>query len=172
MNKRTEGVRKLKTMLPAIVCVFAFFASSAQIQPSIQWETSLGGSDIDGASSVEPTFDGGYIIAAYSSSKDGQVTGNHGGLDYWIGKLDANGKLIWQKSFGGSNDDEPACILQTPDSGYIVAGYTYSNDGDVSGYHGDEDYWVIKLDQEGNLQWQKCYGGSNNDEANTILRTT
>jgi len=138
----------------------------------IQWQKCLGGSDGDGAFSIQQTSDGGYIVAGVAYSNDGDVSGNHGDSDYWIVKLDETGKIQWQKCLGGSSYDEAYSIQQTSDGGYIVAGYTYSNDGDVSGNHGDFDYWIVKLDETGNIQWQKCFGGSSYDYAQSIQQTS
>jgi hypothetical protein len=111
----------------------------------IQWQRSLGGSDFERAKSVLQTSDGGYIVAGHSKSTDGDVVGNHGALDYWVVKLHGNGILLWQKCLGGSGHDEAYSILQTSNGGYIVAGYSESTDGDVTGHHGFRDSWVVKL---------------------------
>ena len=123
------------------------FPPSIELMPDISFAKYLGGSD-DEARSIQQTSDGGYIVAGYTGSNDGDVSGNHGrgSFDYWIVKLDETGKIQWQKCLGGSSYDEAYSIQQTSDGGYIVAGYTGSNDGDVSGNHGYTDYWVVKLD--------------------------
>ena len=139
---------------------------------TLVWQKCLGGSSNESAWSIYQTTDGGYIVAGRSLSNDGNVTGNHGGLDYWVVKLNTAGTLQWQKCLGGSNDDEARSIQQTTDGGYIVAGFTDSNDGDVTGFQGIDDYWVVKLDTAGTLQWQKCLGGTSNDEAWSIKQTT
>ena len=76
--------------------------------------------------------------------------------------------LEWQKCLGGSDWDDAYSIQQTTDGGYIVAGGPESNDGDVSGNHGFDDYWVVKLSSSGTLEWQKCLGGSDLDNAQSI----
>ena len=139
---------------------------------NMEWQKSLGGSDLDNALSIAQTTDGGYIVAGFTTSIDGDVTGNHGNSDYWIVKLNNNGSIKWQKSFGGSNGDQAYSIAQTTDGGYIVAGNSYSNDGDVTGSRGNGDYWIVKLDNEGNIGWQKSLGGSSTDLANSIAQTT
>lgn len=138
---------------------------------NLQWQKSLGGSDFEMAYSVQQTTDGGYIIAGSSNSNDGDVSGNHGSNDFWIVKLDNTGNLQWQKCFGGSEIDIPFSIAQSADGGYIVAGLSGSNDGDVSGNHGGYDYWIIELDSYGNLEWQECYGGSGEDQAYCLQQT-
>ena len=138
---------------------------------SIQWQKSFGGSNGEIAFSIQQTSDGGYIAAGQTSSLNGDVTGNHSGLDFWVIKLDTNGNLLWQKTLGGSSSDYATSIQQTKDGGYIAAGSSSSNDGDVSGHHGlsfTTDYWVVKLNASGNIQWQKSYGGSNADRASSV----
>ena len=132
---------------------------------AIDWEKSLGGTGADHAYSVRQTTDGGYIVAGYSNSHDGDVTGNHGGDDYWVVKLTAAGDIDWQKSLGGSWNDNGMDARQTADGGYIVTGWSNSFNGDVTGNHGGNDYWVVKLDSTGNIVWQKSLGGSGNDNS-------
>jgi hypothetical protein len=167
----------LNIFLIFLVSIFLLvsFTSVVKAQnsaPSIEWQKSLGGSGFDYASSIHQTSDGGYIIAGRSSSIDGDVTGNHGGSDYWIVKLNSQGTLQWQKSFGGSSSDSASSIQQTSDGGYIIAGISDSNDGDVTGNHGKDDYWIVKLDSLGTLQWQKSFGGSEIDNAYSIQHTS
>jgi hypothetical protein len=126
----------------------------------IDWDKSLGGSGADFAFFIQQTTDGGYIITGWSTSNDGDATVNHGGEDYWIVKLTSTGEIDWQKSLGGSGDDGASCIQQTNDGGYIVAGYSNSNDGNVSGNHGGIDYWIVKLTSSGDIDWQKSLGSS------------
>lgn len=139
---------------------------------TLQWQKSLGGSGAESASSVFQTTDGGYIATGTSNSVDGDVTGNHGDLDYWVVKMDPGGNLQWQKSFGGSNIERAESIQQTTDGGYILAGTTSSTDGDVTANHGGQDYWVLKLSPDGNIQWEKSLGGSGWENAVSIQQTT
>lgn len=152
--------------------IISFSVMNAQTVPSIQWQKSLGGSSYDLAKSIQQTSDGGYIIAGESDSTNGDVTGNHGTSDFWIVKLNALGIIEWQKSLGGSYSDMANSIQQTSDGGYIVAGESNSINGDVTGNHGNADYWIVKLDPSGNIQWQKSLGGSNRDAANSIKQTS
>jgi gliding motility-associated-like protein len=138
---------------------------------TIAWQKSIGGSGWDQAKSIQQTIDGGYVIAGSSSSIDGDVSGNHGLYDCWVVKLTSIGTIEWQKSLGGSVDEFTRSILQTNDGGYIVAGYSNSNDGDVSGNHGYFDCWVVKLTSTGTIDWQKSLGGSVNEFAKSIQQT-
>ncbi len=87
-------------------------------------------------------------------------------------KLNSHGVLTWEKSYGGSNLDEATDIKQTNDDGYIVAGNTWSNDGDVANNHGNPDVWILKLNRTGNLKWQKTWGGSRGDAVTSILQAS
>ncbi len=137
----------------------------------IKWQKCFGGTVGDFAYSVQQTSDGGYIVAGYTYSNDGDVSGNHGSYDFWVVKLTYDGTLSWQKCLGGGSDDLAYSIQQTADGGYIVAGYTESNDGDVSGNNGGRDFWVVKLTYDGTLSWQKCLGGTSDEIAYSIQQT-
>lgn len=142
------------------------------INGNIIWQNCLGGSSTDVAYSIEQTTDGGYIVAGKSSSSDGDITGNNGNYDYWVVKLDISGNISWQKSLGGSQWDIAYSVQQTTDGGYIVAGKINSVNGDITENNGLWDYWVVKLDNIGNIIWQKSYGGSNDDYAYSIKQTS
>ena len=145
---------------------------------AIVWQRSLGGTWSDAAIELIQTRDGGYVMTASSASNDGDVSGHHGDStsnDCWIVKLDTGGHIVWQRSIGGTNDEELWAIMQTPDGGYIAAGYTGSKDGDVTRNSYDSthyDYWLVRLDTAGNIIWQKCYGGSDEDQAYDIVGTS
>lgn len=159
----------MKNILSLILLFFSSMAVEAQ--PAIQWQRCLGGSGYEFAHCVRQTSDGGYIMAGYTTSNDGNVSGNHGAEDFWIVKLDANGNIQWQKCIGGTNDEEANAIEQTSDGGFIIAGYTLSSDGDVNGNQGQEDAWIVKFSSTGIIQWQKCIGGTESDRANSVIQT-
>lgn len=164
---------KKESLLFALLSLFFFTENlSGQSVPAIEWQKCLGGSLDEYTYSLQQTNDGGYVIGGASSSNDGDVTGNHGNYDSWVVKLDASGNIVWQKSLGGSAREDLDEIRQTSDGGYVLAGGTRSNDGDVSGNHGNTDFWIVKLDHDGNMLWQKCYGGSGDDQARSIKETT
>jgi gliding motility-associated-like protein len=144
----------------------------AHAQPPIQWENNLGGSKLDAGNAIEQTTDGGYVVAGEAGSSDGDVGGNQGINDYWIVKLDGSGKLVWENNLGGSNWDVASDIEQTSDGGYVVAGASQSNDGDVDGNQGRSDYWIVKLDSRGQLLWENNLGGFDIDRANDIEQTS
>ncbi|MCB9193132.1 MAG: T9SS type A sorting domain-containing protein [Flavobacteriales bacterium] len=139
---------------------------------ALSWQKSLGGTLNDGARYVEQTSDGGYIVAGYSRSSNGDVAGQHGDSDCWVVKLDASGNLVWQKALGGTDSDEARCVKETSDGGFVVFGYTQSNNGDVSANNGGWDYWLVKLDANGSMQWQHTYGGTGNEFGHSITLTS
>lgn len=139
---------------------------------NIEWQKCLGGTGSEVAHAIKQTADSGYIVANETYSNDGDVSGNHGYGDYWIVKLNTVGSIQWQKCLGGSLYDWPESIWQTADGGFVVAGLTNSNDGNVSGFNGgNSDFWIVKLDSLGNTFWQKCLGGTGNDGAESIQQT-
>lgn len=140
---------------------------------SFIWETILGGDASEEAKSIISTNDGGYIIAGYTRSDE--ITGGNSLRDYWIVKLDIDGELVWETALGGSQNDEAASIDLTSDNGYIVLGFSRSNDGDVSGSiipNSEKDYWLVKLDVDGDLDWEKSLGGWGDDDGFYVKQTT
>jgi len=130
---------------------------------TLQWQRLIGGSQQDGGLRVRPTPDGGYIMAGYAGSNDGNITGgDHGGWDFLVIRFDNNGIQQWQKCYGGGTGNERAFDIQsTPDGGYLVAGDAESHDGDLSCNAGvTTDAWIIKIDATGGLVWSKSMGGS------------
>jgi uncharacterized delta-60 repeat protein len=126
----------------------------------VVWQKIYGGRYDDYPSSIQQTSDGGYIVAGYNGSFGA------GYYDVWVLKLNGRGDVVWQKTYGGEDDDEAFSIQQTSDGGYIVAGYTQAFGA------GLDDFWVLKLDSSGHIQWQKTYGGENDDEARSIQQTS
>lgn len=144
---------------------------------NILWEKSLGGMLNDEAGWIRQTTDGNYIIGGHTRSVEGDVSGNHGNAgstDYWIVKLDGiTRNILWQKALGGTGEEYFSSIQQTSDGGYIVGGYTFSNNGNVTGLHGaNSDYWIVKLDSNGNIEWQKTLGGTGTDFGGYVQQTT
>jgi hypothetical protein len=136
----------------------------------ILWQKSYGGSWMDFGSSFDVTKEGGFIFTGRTFSNDIDVTDSFGKDDIWVLKLSPLGEIEWQKSIGGSNRDLGIDVLITSDGGYIVAGWTDSNNGDFSGNHGIDDFCAIKLDSSGEIVWKKLYGGSGRDQLTKIIK--
>ena len=143
---------------------------------ALLWQKCLGGTGNDELwGGVQQTVAGGYIVGGWSNSNDGDVSGNHGGYDFWIAEINlAAGNIVWQKCLGGTVDDYMSGdgMQQTADGGYIVTGHVASNNGEVSGNHGDLDIWLVKLDAARNIVWQRCLGGSGEDSAPSVKQTS
>jgi hypothetical protein len=120
------------------------------------WAVTYGGIDDDRLLSIDQTVDGGYIVAGLTFSFGA------GDYDLWILKLDSDGTVGWQKTYGGNGDDHATSIQQTSDGGYIVAGGTSSFGA------GSYDLWVLKLNSDGTIAWQKTYGGTDYDAATSV----
>lgn len=142
---------------------------------TLEWEKTIGGGGGDALKSIFQTEDGGYFITANSNSGiSGDKTGSSkGGGDYWILKLDATGNIVWQHTYGGNGSDTDAKAHQTSDGGYIVAGNSIS---EVSGdktdpSYGDFDIWILRLDANGTIVWQKTIGGSASDFLSSFAPT-
>jgi len=127
---------------------------------TIDWQHTYEGGYGDRAYSIQQTSDGGYIVAGATWSFGA------GDGDIWVLKLSSTRTIDWQHTYGGSNWDLARSIQQTSDGGYIVAGETESFGA------GDGDIWVLKLSSTGTIDWQRIYGGSNDDKAYSIQQTS
>ncbi|QMU28784.1 T9SS type A sorting domain-containing protein [Adhaeribacter radiodurans] len=138
-----------------------------------QWDMRYGGSGNESFTTIIRTVDGGYLSGGYSSSgvSGDKSQASQGKNDYWILKSDKDGKKLWDKRYGGSEDDYLNRIIQTKDSGYLLAGSSLSGKGGdkIETSQGDRDYWIIKIDKAGTKEWDKKYGGSGSDELKKVL---
>ncbi|MFI5173018.1 MAG: MopE-related protein, partial [Chitinophagales bacterium] len=147
---------------------------------NILWQNTIGGAQNETLYSVTQTTDGGYIIGGTSYSgisgdkTEANVSGGTLTSDYWIIKLDAAGNIVWQNTIGGTVSDILYDVEQTADAGYIAAGYSYSGiSGDktvvnISGGTVTSDFWILKLNAVGNIEWQRSIGGTGSDFAKDI----
>src|SRR5271157_1463801 len=127
---------------------------------NLQWSRTYGGSGDDLAYAVNLTRDGGYIITGYTYS-----FGN-GGSDVYLVKTDGSGNLQWSKTYGGAANDSGCSVFQAVDGGYVIGGYTSSFG------NGSNDFYLIKTDASGNLQWSRTYGGPGDDDGKDIIPTS
>jgi parallel beta-helix repeat protein len=114
----------------------------------MQWNKQYGGTDRDSAQFLVKTFDGGYAIAGYTHSFGA------GSIDAWLVKTDASGNMEWNKTYGETDRDLAYSLVQTSDGGFAIAGQTYSTGA------GEGDFWLVKTDVSGNIQWSQTYGGT------------
>ncbi|MFH6935758.1 T9SS type A sorting domain-containing protein [Flavobacterium sp. FlaQc-30] len=159
-----------------------------------QWQRTIGGDGQDELLCAFQTKDGGYVLGGSSSSSPSSITNvkaegktaesstidlygksekSRGNMDYWVVKLDKQGVIEWQKTYGGRYADLLRSMEQTTDNGYILAGYSNSPlSGDkTEGNKGVGDYWIVKIDDIGTIQWQKTYGADGDDQPYVIHQT-
>lgn len=152
--------------------LFAGLCTAACAQmPSILWQHVYGGSGAEFFNQAAATPDGGWVLAGNSASTDGDVTGNNGGTDAWVVKLDATGAISWQRTYGGSGTDVLGGICLSGDGGYYVCGSSTSTDGDLSENYGQKDAWVMKLSATGTIVWQDVVGGALDDSYSRVIPT-
>ena len=149
------------------------------------WQKTIGGSGQEILKCIIQTRDGGYLVGGSSSSdispkilkgepdRYGKSEKNEGNMDYWIIKLDSKGEIEWQKTFGGKYFDLLESVEQTDDEGYIVGGFSNSPSSEHKAFesYGAGDYWIIKLDKDGAVEWQKVLGGEKDDHLYIIRQT-
>ena len=124
------------------------------------WSKAFGGTSFECANSIVQTSDGGFAVVGKTP------TFGAGNYDILVLKLSSDGSLEWARTFGGSLNDYATSIVQAPDGGYVVAGYT-KNFG-----AGSYDAIILKLSSDGSLEWAKTFGGSGDDRVNSILQTS
>ncbi len=144
-----------------ILLPFFLTFSSISFSQTIQWENHYGGKSLEDVYSMIQIETGEFLFAGASSSNDSLIS-NYGGSDAWLIKTDESGEMLWQKNYGGSDLDRFNAIKST-ESGFILSGITASPDNDVSGHLGEIDYWLVKVSDDGNLEWERTLGGMFND---------
>ena len=140
-----------------------------------QWDRTYGGNNSESIIFIDRTIDGGYVLGGSSSSdssgdKSEQLRGNY---DYWLVKVDKDGRKQWDRTYGGSKYDYIKSVIQTADKGYFLAG---TSDSPISGEKseagkGRKDYWVIKTDSLGNIEWDKTIGGADEEFLTSTFQT-
>ncbi len=148
---------------------------------NLQWSRTYGGSKDDRGTSVIQTSDEGYVLVGYAMSSDGDGSNNEGFHDNWILKLNSSGEIEWEKSFGFSGHDHSYDVVQTADDGFFFVGFLdvtasggaggETSKGNFLTRHGVGEFWGIKLDAQGNLEWRRFFGGTGNDRAYGVVKT-
>lgn len=151
---------------------YDFWVIKSSSSGAIIWEKSYGGSEIDEARGVISTDNGDHIIVGDTRSEEQDVSFNNGGADLWVLRISDNGDTIWEKSYGGSNFDVAKSISSTFDGGFIIAGSSRSSNGDVNKNQGQNDAWVTKINNSGQLIWETTVGGAEIDFAYDAVQLT
>jgi hypothetical protein len=144
---------------------YDFWIVKSDAGGNIIWEKSFGGSEIDEARGIASSGDGNYIIVGDTRSNQQDISLNNGAADLWIIKVSDNGEFLWDSAIGGTNFDVARSINRTSDSGFVIAGSSRSSDGDVAKNQGQNDAWVVKINTEGQLDWETTVGGTDIDFA-------
>ncbi len=140
----------------------------------VEFIKTFGGSNEDDAVSIVVANDGNFMVFGSTQSIDGDITDKTAtDSDFWLLKLSPTGEKIWSKTYGGTSDERAARISKTNDGGFILSGFSRSDDGDVqSGNEGFHDYWVVKINNDGIIQWENHFGFSGSDQAFDAFQTT
>ncbi len=151
---------------------YDFWAVKVDDKGNLVWEGSFGGTGIERAEDISKTADGGYVITGNTFSNDLDVSKNNGAADIWLIKIDADGKKVWNKSYGGSQYEDGQSVSLSKDGGFIIAGNSKSADSDLNANAGENDIWLVKTDANGTMEWQKTFGGTGLDFGFDALETS
>lgn len=146
-----------------------FWGTKIDATGALQWRGYFGGTNNDRSHAVVRSDDGGFVMSGFSESADFDISNTQGSYDFWLVKIDANGNFLWERSFGGTGIEISYDIAKTRDGGYVITGNTFSTDGDVSNTNGASDIWMVKVDKEGQMLWERTYGGSGFDAAQAVI---
>ena len=137
------------------------------------WDKTYGGTSGDVLYSMVAAPDGGFLLGGYSASDAGfeKSEDERGRRDYWVARIDAQGNKLWDKTYGGTGIDEFTSIVATPDGGFLLGGWSFSDAGfeKSEDARGNTDYWVARIDAQGAKLWDKTYGGTSNDLLHSIV---
>ena len=143
-----------------------------EIDTNVYFIETIGGSKNDAFNAVTKTIDDGYITAGYTQSNDGDIISKANiSFDFLVSKFSSENILEWQKHFGGSKDDKALDIIQTLEGDFIILGSSESSDLDVSENAGSKDFWLVKFSNNGILLWEKSFGFLGEDYGTTLLET-
>lgn len=140
-------------------------------QGNLQWETLLGGSRNEQVCRLHQLRNGQYLIVNNANSEDADVSENLGGKDIWITRLDEDGDLISEQTYGGSDNDDVYASALDRDENLWLGGTTFSSDGHVPRQQGLGDCWLMLLAPNGAVRWSQTYGGPRPDGLNDLLLT-
>jgi hypothetical protein len=121
---------------------------------------------------MQITSEGDFVMFGDTQSNNGDVSGNHGGFDYWVVKTNDQGNLLWQRCLGSSVNDLALQMKLDDDDNIYVIGESFGNDGDITVPCNLTDFWIVKLSPNGDLLWDRTLGGSNLETGICILPTS
>lgn len=137
----------------------------------VQWTRAIGGSLAESGSDAVELSNGDIMLLGTTASSDGDITTNHGESDVLLARLNSSGDLLWTRTYGGALYDAGLNIVAATDGGFVLGCTSASNDGDVLGNHGANDAWLVKVDANGALLWQRSIGGSSGEIASMVQDT-
>lgn len=150
-------------------------------EAKLQWIKTYGGAGDDRGHGLIELSDKGFALIGYSKSSDGDASINKGQHDNWVLRTDSKGNLLWEKSFGFLGHDHAYNIIATSDGGLFFNGFldvTASNglgqnkkEAHFSARHGVGEFWVHKIDLEGNIEWRRYFGGTRNDRSYDAIQS-
>lgn len=133
------------------------------------WSKLIGGTEVDRFLNIKLLSDGNLILTGCSASNNNDVSGNNGEGDFWLLKINGNADKIWSKCYGSSEYDEANEVINTSDNGFLVVGFCSAGNKSVSAFYGQRDAWILKTDNSGNKLWEKNFGSTNLDIANSVI---
>lgn len=159
-----------KSIILLIAFTVVYIRGFAQ-GPDIEWQKSFGGSQNEYSQGGIEIDGGGFFFVGYSLSNDGDVYNNHGDFDLFLIKTDVHGDTVWTKTFGGTELDGGRRIAYF-NNDYYICSSTYSSDGDIHEYTGESDFWMLKINENGDTIFSQCYGGSMDEFSTDIIKTS
>ena len=159
--KKNRNRIEVKGLVIAFLVSFTF---SVVVCPCVSaasmWSRTYGGTGYDaGTGETIQTSDGGFAISGDTNSSGA------GGMDFWLIRTDADGNMLWNKTYGGALDEVCGDMCETSDGGYAIVGNTTSFGA------GGTDFWLVKTDASGNMQWNNTYGGTGNEWTTSVVQT-
>jgi hypothetical protein len=164
-------MKSFKRLLTCLICGISSLSLSQEI--TLTGQKTFGGIAFDGAISLSSHTDGSFLVGGYSTSipSGDKTTDEYGEQDYWLIKFDDQWNELWQESFGGDEDDLMISVIETNDGGILLGG---SSGSPISGNKtvaskGETDFWLVKLDMDGNELWQQSYGGDGEEQLQQVI---
>lgn len=162
-------------MVRTLIILLGFFSAQTFAQdPTVLWENTIGGNSWDSPAAMIASSTGGYVLVCNSESgiSGDKTENNTGGNDIWVFELDSEGNIIWQNTIGGDDTDRARSIFKTADGGYLIGGDSRSNSsGDkTENSRGGYDFWVVKIDDVGLVEWDKTLGGDDHDVLTSVIQ--